>query len=203
MVTGWSSWEQASLALINKDCPNELTLACITTGGGLGHIGCQLAAKGFGMRVIGIDHGSKRDVVLSSGAEHFLDHTTVSDLASAVKSLTDGLGAHAVLVMTASNAAYASSISLMRFGGTLVCVGIPEGKLQPIASAAPGPLLELEQRIVGSSVGTRKEAIERMEMAARGVVKTHYRLAKMEELTDIFREMEQGKIQGRVVLDLQ
>lgn len=174
-----------------------------TSGGGLGHIGVQLAAKGFAMRVIGIDHGSKRDIVLQSGAEHFIDHTSSTDLAEDVKALTDGLGVQAVLVMTASNAAYASSIPLLRFQGTLVCVGIPEGKLQPIASAYPGLLLELEQRIVGSSVGTRKEAIETLEMAARGVVKTHYRLAKMEELTSIFQEMEQGKIQGRVILDLQ
>lgn len=155
------------------------------------------------MRVIGIDHGSKRDIVLSSGAEHFIDHTSSKDLAADVKALTDGLGAHAVLVMTASNAAYASSMTLLRFAGTLVCVGIPEGELKPIASAAPGPLLEAEQRIVGSSVGTRQEAIETMEMASKGVVKSHYRLAKMEELTSVFQEMEQGKIQGRVILDLQ
>jgi propanol-preferring alcohol dehydrogenase len=183
------------------DRTNQLKIPL--SGGGLGHIGVQLAAKGFGMRVIGIDHGSKRDIVLQSGAEHFIDHTSSKGLAEDVKALTDGLGAQAVLVMTASNAAYASSMSLLRFQGTLVCVGIPEGKLQPIASACPGPMLELEQRIVGSSVGTRKEAIETLEMAARGVVKTHYRLAKMEELTSMFQEMEQGKIQGRVILDLQ
>lgn len=180
-----------------------LTFLIVFTGGGLGHIGCQLAARGFGMRVIGIDHGSKKDIVLASGAEHFLDHTKESDLPSAVKSLTGGLGAHAVLVMTASNAAYASSVYLLRFGGTLVCVGIPEGELQAIGSAAPGPLVGLEQRILGSAVGSRKEAIETMEMAARGVVKTHYKLAKMDELTDIFKQMEEGQIQGRVVLDLQ
>lgn len=175
----------------------------VNLGGGLGHICVQLAARGFGMRVIGIDHGSKKDIVLKSGAEHFIDHTSSKDLAADVKGLTGGLGAHAVLVLTASNAAYATSMSLLRFAGTLVCVGIPEGELKAIASAAPGPLLQVEHRIVGSAVGTRKEAIETLEMAARGVVKTHFRLAKMEELTDVFKEMEQGKIQGRVVLDLQ
>lgn len=141
--------------------------------------------------------------MLASGAEHFIDHTTSEDLAADVKALSGGLGAHAVLVMTASNAAYAASISLLRFAGTLVCVGIPEGDLKPIASAAPGPLLEAEQRIVGSSVGTQKEAIETLEMAAKGIVKTHFKLAKMEDLTKVFEDMEKGQIQGRIILDLQ
>lgn len=34
-------------------------------------------------------------------------------------------------------------------------------------------------------------------------MKTHYQLRKMEDLTDIFQEMEQGKIHGRVVMDLR
>ena len=177
-------------------------MSCLL-GGGLGHIGTQIAARGFGMRVIGIDHGSKKEIVLKSGAEHFIDHTSSKDLAADVKELTGGLGAHAVIVMTASNAAYATSMNLLRFAGTLVCVGIPEGELQAIASAAPGPLLQMEKRIVGSAIGTRKEALETMEMAARGVVKTHFKLCKMDELTSVFQEMEQGKIQGRVVMDLQ
>lgn len=173
-----------------------------SSGGGLGHIACQIASRGFGMRVIGIDHPSKKEIVLKSGAEHFIDHTSSKDLGADVKALTDGLGAHAVLVMTASNAAYGAAMTLLRFSGTLVCVGIPEGDLKPIGSAAPGPLLAQEQRIVGSAVGSRKEAIETLDMARRGIVKTHYRLAKMEELTDIFKEMDEGRIQGRVVLDL-
>jgi propanol-preferring alcohol dehydrogenase len=42
-----------------------------------------------------------------------------------------------------------------------------------------------------------------LEIAARGLVKTQFQLRKMEELTDIFKEMEEGKINGRVVLDLR
>jgi propanol-preferring alcohol dehydrogenase len=57
--------------------------------------------------------------------------------------------------------------------------------------------------VVGSAVGNRKEAIETLDLAARGIIKTHFRTAKMEELTGIFEEMDKGKIQGRVVLDLQ
>jgi propanol-preferring alcohol dehydrogenase len=40
-------------------------------------------------------------------------------------------------------------------------------------------------------------------MAARGIVKTRLRTEKMENLTEVFKEMSEGKMQGRVVLDLQ
>jgi propanol-preferring alcohol dehydrogenase len=33
-------------------------------------------------------------------------------------------------------------------------------------------------------------------------VKTHYRTEKMDKLTEVFKEMDEGKLQGRVVLDL-
>jgi len=172
-------------------------------GGGLGHIATQMGARGMGMRIIGIDHGSKKDLVLESGAEHFIDHTTSKDVAADVQALTGGLGAQAVLVLTAANGAYASGMQLLKFGGTLVCVGLPEGELQPIATCFPQVMVAKEQRVVGSAVGNRKEAIETLDLAARGIIKTHFRTAKMEDLTGIFEEMDKGKIQGRVVLDLQ
>ena len=44
--------------------------------------------------------------------------------------------------------------------------------------------------------------METLQMAERGVVKTHLRTAKMDELTRIFEEMDKGELKGRVVLDL-
>ena len=93
-------------------------------------------------------------------------------------------------------------MGLLKFGGTLVCVGLPEGDLKPIATAFPQVMVAKEQKIVGSAVGNRREAIETLEFAERGVVKTHFRTEKMDKLTSIFEEMHNGAIQGRVVLDL-
>ncbi|KAF2036077.1 GroES-like protein [Setomelanomma holmii] len=171
-------------------------------GGGLGHLAVQFSAKGIGHRVIGIDHSSKKDLVLESGAEHFIPVDGTSDMAEAVKALTNGLGAHAVVVCTANNAAYASSLDLLRFGGRVVCVGIPEGDAVPMKSASPGMIVGKALQAVGSAVGNRKEAIETMNFAARGIVKTHYRVEKMDKLTSVFEEMHKGELKGRVVLDL-
>ncbi|KFZ13659.1 hypothetical protein V502_06498, partial [Pseudogymnoascus sp. VKM F-4520 (FW-2644)] len=66
-------------------------------GGGLGHLAIQIGARGMGLRMIGIDHGSKEALVKESGAEAFFDVTKFDDaaLAAEVKKVTGGLGAHA------------------------------------------------------------------------------------------------------------
>ena len=156
-------------------------------GGGLGHIAVQIASKGMALRVIGIDAGPKEKVVLDSGAEHFIDIMAHDDasIEAEVKKLTGGLGASAVIVCTASNKAYAQGMNLLRFSGTLVCVGMPEGELQGIATTYPSVMVAKDTRVVASAVGNRKDAIETLDLAARGVVKVHHRVEKMEKLTEV------------------
>lgn len=171
-------------------------------GGGLGHLACQIASKSMGFRVIGIDAGNKKDLATECGAEVFIDHTK-GNAEEEVKKATGGLGAQAVLVLTAANGAYASAMGLLKFGGTCVCVGLPEGELKAIATAYPQFLVAKAQRIVGVAVGNRKEAIETLELASRGLVKTHFETIKMDKLTETFEKMDKGELKGRVVLDLQ
>ena len=42
-----------------------------------------------------------------------------------------------------------------------------------------------QHSITAVAVGNRREAIEVLDFAARGIVKTHYRTEKMEKLTDV------------------
>jgi propanol-preferring alcohol dehydrogenase len=95
------------------------------------------------LRILGIDHGSKESLVKDCGAEAFIDMTKFDDksIAEEVKRVTGGLGAAAVIVCTASNRAYAQALSFLRFGGTLVCVGMPEGDSQPIANSFPAAMV--------------------------------------------------------------
>lgn len=178
-------------------------------GGGLGHLATQLSSRGLGHRVIAIDHGSKRALALESGAEQFIDITEFSPddkgtqgMVEKVRSFTDGFGAHAAVVCTASNGAYSQAVRMLRANGALVCVGIPENEPKGIATADPGYLIKRQISVIGSSVGNRREAIETLEFAARGIIKSHVRLEKMDNLTKVFEELHAGTLQGRVVLDL-
>ncbi|RBR14411.1 hypothetical protein FVER53590_04343 [Fusarium verticillioides] len=173
-------------------------------GGGLGHLVTQIAARAFGYRVIGIDQASKEDVVKESGAEVFMDAATSGEeLTSQIKKLTDNLGASVVIVCASSNAAYSQGLELLRPGGTLVGVGIPGGKPVAIASAMPGPIVQKQLKIVGSILGNRQDAIDVLNLAARGVITVHYQTRRLSELTEVFREMESGRLAGRAVLDLR
>ena len=170
-------------------------------GGGLGHLACQIASRGMGFRVIGVDAGSKKDIALECGAEVFIDYEK-SNTEEEVKKATGELGAQAVVVCTAANGAYAMAMGLLKFGGTCVCVGLPEGELKAIATAYPQHMVAKALTIRGIAVGDRREAIETLEFAERGIVKTYYRTEKMEALTKVFEEMDRAQLKGRVVLDL-
>ncbi|KAK8044861.1 alcohol dehydrogenase II [Apiospora rasikravindrae] len=172
-------------------------------GGGLGTVAVSLGAKAMGYRVIGVDAPSKKDVVLDSGAEHFIDVTAHDDdsIAAEVKRLT-GHGAKAVIVCTASNKAYGQALGMLGFGGTLVCVGMPEGDPEPIARSYPAAMVAKQASIVASAVGNRREAAEVLDFATRGLVKFPVKTVGMDELQSVFESMGKGEIIGRVVLDL-
>ena len=40
---------------------------------GQGHLACQIGSRGMALRIIGIDHGSKEQLVKDCGAEVFID----------------------------------------------------------------------------------------------------------------------------------
>ena len=109
-------------------------------GGGLGHLAVQIGARGMGFRILGIDTADKENIVKESGAEAFVSLNDFprgpegdKAITEAVKKATGGPGAAAVIVCTAANAAYAQAMSFMKFNGTLVAIGIPEGEIIPIA----------------------------------------------------------------------
>lgn len=174
-------------------------------GGGLGDIACQLGSRGMALRIIGVDHGSKKDLVLSSGAEAFVDITQFDDksIVEEVYRITGGRGAHGAIVCTGSNRAYAQCLQMLGINGTLVCVGVPEGDAVVLGGADPRSIIFKALNITYTSVGTRKDAVEVLDFAARGVAKSHYRLEKMENLTKVFEDMAEGKLMGRVVIDLE
>lgn len=121
-------------------------------GGGLGHLAVQYASRVLGLRVIAIDHGSKRNLVMDCGAEVFYDYTQYNDadLEEAVKKgTTGGRGANAVLVVSAANKSYEQALKFLKPLGTLVCIGMPEGTAVPIQSAYPARITNQQFRIVG------------------------------------------------------
>ena len=56
-------------------------------------------------------------------------------------------------------------------------------------------------QVIGSLVGTRQDLAEAFQFAAEGKVVPKVALRKLEEINEIFEEMEEGTITGRMVID--
>ncbi|CCM04886.1 uncharacterized protein FIBRA_07082 [Fibroporia radiculosa] len=57
--------------------------------------------------------------------------------------------------------------------------------------------------IYGSYVGNRQDAREALEIASRGRVKCYYEAKPLSALAETYEGLEQGKIVGRIVLDMR
>ncbi|KAI9670343.1 MAG: hypothetical protein M1831_006557 [Alyxoria varia] len=184
--------------VLNADVKAGETIAIVGAAGGLGHFAVQYA-RASGARVIAVDSGpQKKSFLESMGAAHYVDISTTSDPVAAVRSLTDGnLGVHGVVVTAGSVKAYSSAAEMLRVGGTLSCVGIiAKGFIETPTNA----IVIRQLRIVGSLVGSSSECLDAVGFVQRGEVKPKVTVRGFRELADIYEDMEQGKIEGRVVV---
>ena len=55
----------------------------------------------------------------------------------------------------------------------------------------------------GSIVGTRKDMAEALDFFARGKISPTYTVRPLDDVNAIFSEMEEGRIDGRVVMDMR
>ncbi|KAJ9316705.1 hypothetical protein DTO271D3_2838 [Paecilomyces variotii] len=167
--------------------------------GGLGHFAVQYA-KAMGMRIIAIDGGpGKKELCEKLGAEQFIDFTVEKDVAERVKQITTW-GAHGVVVVAPSQAAYEQAPYLLRAGGTMVCVGLPKENFN--AGAPPLVIALRRLNIVGSITGTLKDVDEALDFTARGLVKPILVKGSMSDIDDLSAKMMAGQLAGRVVIDL-
>jgi len=169
-------------------------------GGGLGHLAVQYA-KFMGLKVIAVDTGmDKKKLCLDLGADKWIDFNETKDIVADIKAATDGLGAHSAIVTTASPTGYQQALEYLRKGGSLMVVGLP-GHANLEASIFF--IVFKAINIIGSYVGNRQDAIEAIDIAAQGCVKCHFTCKGLPDLENVYTELMEGSITGRVVLDMK
>ncbi|HAU5635267.1 alcohol dehydrogenase AdhP [Citrobacter amalonaticus] len=166
--------------------------------GGLGNMAIQFARNVFNARVIAIDiQDDKLALAKASGAEVTLNPNK-EDVPARIQALTGG-GAHSAIVVAVARSAFNQAVNSVRAGGKVVCVAVPAGELSLniVKTVLDGI------QIVGSLVGTRQDLAEAFQHALAGRVRPVVQPRKLEELNAIFKEMDDGTIQGRMVIDLR
>ncbi|MBA6254361.1 alcohol dehydrogenase AdhP [Colwellia sp. MB3u-55] len=161
--------------------------------GGLGHLAVQYAVA-MGLNVIAIDTGTEKlKLAKDLGASFCLDFKS-DDVVARVLAETGGV--HASICTAVSKSGFEQSYQVIRRGGKCLLVGLP-------AEDMPLPIFDTVLNgvsVVGSIVGTRKDLVECLDFAARGKVKAITIEKSLEDINDIFEDMINGEITGRVVM---
>ncbi|WP_274630344.1 alcohol dehydrogenase AdhP [Arvimicrobium flavum] len=163
--------------------------------GGLGNVAIQYA-KAMGLNVVALDIApDKLDLAHRSGADVAIDARS-ADAVGKVIEATNG-GAHGILVTAVSPPAFAQALQMVRRKGTVSLVGLPPGDF-------PTPIFDVVLKRItvrGSIVGTRRDLDEAIAFATSGKVRSQITKAKLEDINEIFANLEHGKIDGRMVLE--
>ncbi len=163
--------------------------------GGLGHMAVQYArAMGLNVAAVDIDDG-KLALAERLGAAVTVN-AMKTDPADYLKREIGG--AHGALVTAVSPKAFDQGQRMLRRGGTLVLNGLPPGDF-------PLPIFETVLNgitVRGSIVGTRQDLQEALDFAGEGKVKATVATDRLENINDVFQRMIDGKIEGRIVLDM-
>ncbi|KAM3421157.1 hypothetical protein BST61_g1569 [Cercospora zeina] len=170
-------------------------------GGGVGVQGVQLA-KAMGMRPIVIDSGdAKKDLATRCGAEIFLDFKQESDLVAKVKEVTDGIGAHGVIVTAWQS--YKDSLSYLgaRVGGKVVCIGLPPAEANVVVGSSPTQFIMSKQSVTGAVVGTMQDTAMALEYAKRGLLKPICEVRGTSQWAESVQQLRRGEVAGRIVID--
>ena len=161
--------------------------------GGLGHYAVQYA-KAMGFHVIAVDlDETKLQMAKQLGADMVVNATQRDPVREVQMEMR---GAHGVLVTAASRSAFAQALGMLHKRGTMSMVGLPPGNFDlPIFDVVLNA-----KTVRGSIVGTRKDLQEALAFAAEGKVKTVFSEARLDDINNVFKRLEYGEIEGRVVL---
>jgi propanol-preferring alcohol dehydrogenase len=164
--------------------------------GGLGHIAIQYA-KAMGLHVAALDvTEEKLALARVLGAEVTVNAKSPDAVAQIVK-LTGG-GAHGALVTAVSPPAFSQALHMVRRKGTVSLVGLPPGDF-------PTPIFDVVMKRItlrGSIVGGREDLAEAIAFAAEGKVHVEISKARLEEINQVFADLKEGRISGRIVIML-
>ncbi|UKH19628.1 alcohol dehydrogenase AdhP [Actinobacillus pleuropneumoniae] len=165
--------------------------------GGLGNLAVQYAKKVFGARVIAIDINDDKLAFAKEVGADLTINPLKEDSVQVIQEKAGG--AHAAVVTAVSKVAFNAAVNCVRAGGRVVAIGLP-----PETMDLSIPRIVLDGiEIVGSLVGTRQDLAEAFQFGAEGLVVPLVQLRRLDEANDIFQEMRDGKIQGRMVIDMK
>jgi uncharacterized zinc-type alcohol dehydrogenase-like protein len=161
--------------------------------GGLGHMGVKLA-RALGAHVVAFTTSeSKRADALRLGAQEVVVSRNPEEMNAQAGKLDFILNTVAVAH------SLDTYLALLRHGGTMALVGIPE---KPHPSPSVASLIGLRRSLAGSLVGGIKETQEMLDFCAEHGVVAEIETIPIQEIETAFARMVKNEIKYRFVVDM-
>lgn len=145
-------------------------------------------------RIIVVDISDRS---LELAAQGGADHLVKADggEVEAVKALTGGKGAEAVLDFVGEKGTTKKGLDMTRPMGSYYVIGYGEDIQVPTVD-----MVITEKNIIGNLVGTWAELTELMALADRGLVELHTKHFALADANQALKDLHNGLIKGRAVL---
>jgi NAD+-dependent secondary alcohol dehydrogenase Adh1 len=170
------------------------TRVVVVGAGGLGHIGIQCLKVMTSAELIVVDSSP---AALELAREVGADHTVPAegDHIAAVRDLTDGNGAEAVIDFVGEGKAIRDATGMLRRAGTYYAVGYGGTLEIPTID-----ITSTELSFVGNLVGTYNELAELMALAAQGRIRAHTTTYPLDAIADAVEDLRGARLPGRGIL---
>ena len=159
--------------------------------GGLGHMGVKFAASlGAEVTVLSTSPGKKADSARLGASDFVLttDSAQVTTAANRFDFILDTLSA---------SHDYNMYLSMLKSGGTMVCVGLPP---EPMHIPAPS-LVFARKSIAGSLIGGLPETQEMLDYCAKHKIAADVEVIPIQQINDAFKRMLKNDVKYRFVID--
>lgn len=164
--------------------------------GGLGQMAVQYGVA-MGLNVVAVDIDDEKLATARKLGAALTVNARETDPAAFMQKEVGGV--HGGLITAVSTKAFSQAMGYVRAGGTLVLNGLPPGDF-PISIF---DMVMNGTTIRGSIVGTRLDMIEALSFFADGKVKSVTQTDRLENINSIFERLEEGKVEGRIVIDFR
>ena len=171
-------------------------LAIVGSGGGLGHLGIQMA-KAMGMKVIGIDARDEGlELSHEVGADRVFDaRKGKNEVVKQVKDLTGGEGVEAAINLSEHETAAPLACAVTRMHGRMVQVAQPANVSVPFLE-----LIFRDIRIVGSLICGPQQAQDMLNLVADKKIKVEVNVYHgLHEVPKMVELSHSGKMKGKAV----
>ena len=183
-------------AIIVTEAKEGDTIAIVGAGGGLGHLGIQMA-KAKKLKVIAVDaRDPALDLCKKAGADHIMDARKGKDeVVKQVQKLTNGAGVDATINVSEHETAAPLSCAITKMHGNMIQISQPEIINIPFAE-----VIFRDIRVKGSLVAGQEQSQDMLNLVGEHGIKVETSLFHgLDEVPQMIELAHSGKMAGKAV----